>query len=134
MLLDADFLTRIYRTSFAVWLLAILCCAALRAPTSAVGLTVGLGISFGSMNLLRRLVTTLFTPEAVKSSTRVSRRLFAVAMAKYAIIGVILWISLRFGLANPVAIAAGVGLPQAVIFFKALGAYWVADSGLGRRV
>jgi hypothetical protein len=118
---DIAFLKRVYRTSMAVWLFSLLWCWAFRSLTGAVGVTLGFGISLGSLMLLERLVTVLFTPETAGRSNRVMRKLLAVALVKYAVIGLILWVTLRFGWANPIGIIVGVGLPQVVIFLKALG-------------
>jgi hypothetical protein len=119
--LDTGFIGRVYRTSAAVWVFALLWCAALRSVPAAVGITIGFAISVGSLMVLERLVTALFSPEAVGQARRATRKLLAVAFVKYAVIGAILWGALRSGWASPAGLVIGIGLPQAVMFLKAVG-------------
>lgn len=119
--MDIGFIKRVYGTSVGVWLFVLLWCTALRSVGGAIGVTVGFGVSIGSLMLLERLVRVLFSPERAGQPKRTVRKLVAVAALKYAVIGLILWASLRSGWASPIGLAIGIGLPQAVIFLKALG-------------
>jgi hypothetical protein len=121
LLLDVAFIKRVYKTSVWVWLFILLWCAALRSLPLAVGVSVGFGISLGSLALLERLVTALVVPAETGRSRRVVRKLLAVAAAKYAVIALILSLALKLAWASPIGLAIGIGLPQAVIFLKALG-------------
>ena len=87
----------------------------------SIGVTIGFAISLGSLMLLERLVGALFSLDGPGRSKRPGRKLAAAAAVKYAAIGVILWAVLRSGWASPVGLAIGIGLPQTVIFLKALG-------------
>lgn len=120
-MLDSGFLKRVYRTSTAVWLFVLLWCAALRSTSAAIGVTIGFAISFGSLVLVERLVKALFPSDPAQQSRRSVAKLLILAFVKYAIIGVVLWGALRFGIAKPAGIAIGLGLPTAVIALKALG-------------
>jgi hypothetical protein len=119
--LDIAFIKRVYRTTTWVWMLSLLLCWAYRNLPMAIGITVGFGISIGSLMLLERLVTTLFSPEQSDRPKRAVKWLLVIAFFKYAMIGVILWASLRSVLVSPAGIAIGIGLPYAVIGLKALG-------------
>lgn len=122
--LDIGFIKRVYRTSVGVWLLSLLLCWGMRNLTAAAGITVGFVISVGSLMILERLVTTLFTADTSEKDRKPVRRLMVVAFLKYAAIAVILWASLRFGLSGTsglAGIAIGIGIPYAVISLKALG-------------
>lgn len=131
--MDIAFLKRVYKTSIAVWLFGLMWCWALKTPAGAVGLTVGFGISLGSLMLLERLVTALFTPELAGRPNRSMKKFLVVAFLKYAVIGFILWGFFKLGWANPIGLAVGIGLPQAVIFLKALGKAINFGPELGRR-
>ncbi|MDO8682124.1 MAG: ATP synthase subunit I [Armatimonadota bacterium] len=119
--LDSGFIKRVYRTSIAVWLFALLWCAVLANGPAAAGITIGFGISLGSFMILERLVKAIFTPDAAEESRRAIKRLLAIAALKYAVIAAILWGVFKLGWVSPVGLAIGIGLPQAVIFLKALG-------------
>ncbi|MDO8587362.1 MAG: ATP synthase subunit I [Armatimonadota bacterium] len=129
--LDVRFIKRVYRTSVAVWLLTMLCGWAVGSAAVAIGITIGFGISLGSLMLIERLVTAL-APDTTGQSKRAVRKLLAVALMKYAFIAAILWAALRSGWASPVGLAIGIGLPQAVIFLKALGSALTFGSESGR--
>jgi hypothetical protein len=118
---DIAFIKRVYRTSIAVWIFALVMCGALQKTSVAVGITIGFGLALGSLMLMERVVTGLFTPAMTSERRRSFRTFFAIAFVKYAVFGVVLWGSLKFSWVSPVGIAIGIGLPQAVIFLKALG-------------
>ena len=117
--MDAGFLKRVYRLSVAVWLFALLICWALGSLATAAGVTIGFGVSLGSLIVLERATRALFVTEGTKR--RKLRRLLGVALAKYAMIALILWAAFRSGWVNPVGLAIGIGIPQGVMFLKALG-------------
>ena len=119
--LDIAFIKRVYRTSAVVWVLSLLLCWGMANLAAAVGITVGFVISVGSLMILERLVTTLFTAGLDEKDKKPVRRLMVVAFLKYAVVGVILWASLTSGWASPAGIAIGIGIPYAVISLKALG-------------
>lgn len=119
--LDIGFIKRVYRTSAWVWLFSLLLSLGGKNLHAAIGITVGYVISVGSLMLLERIVTTLFTPEESKTGRRPTIWLMVAAVIKYAIIGVLLWASLKSNLASPAGIAIGVGIPYVVIALKALG-------------
>ncbi|MEN6372196.1 MAG: ATP synthase subunit I [Armatimonadota bacterium] len=119
-MLDIGFIKRVYKTSLAVFVFSLLWCAALRSVTSAIGITIGFVISLGSIMIIERLVTTLFTPEQTKRRKRSTIILFLLMIGKYAIIGAVLWLSLKSGWASPIGIAIGIGLPLLVISLKAV--------------
>lgn len=104
-----------------MWVFALLWCAAFKAAAVAIGVTIGFGISIGSFMALERVVIVLFTPDSAGKPKRSLKRLLITAIIKYAIIGAILWAALGSGLVSPMGLAIGIGLPQAVIFLKALG-------------
>jgi hypothetical protein len=131
--LDSGFIGRVYRTSICVWLFTLLWCAVLKSAPTAIGITIGFGISIGSFALLERLVTSLFTPEQTNQSRRAIKKLLAIAFVKYAIIALILWATFRLGWANPVGLVIGIGIPQAVIFLKAVGNVLTFSPELGGR-
>ena len=133
-IIDINFIKRVYRTSTAVWLFILLICAVLKLLQAAIGITIGFGISIGSLMLLERLVIALFTPEATKESQRTVRKLLIFAIIKYAIIAVLLWASLRLLWASPAGLAIGIGLPYAVIFLKAIGIYSSPKAESDRRL
>jgi hypothetical protein len=131
--LDRQFLKRVYKTSIAIWILAAICAWALGSLRDAAGVTTGFGISLGSLMLLERLVYAVFTPGAGDRSNRAIRKLLAAAVVKYAVIGFVLWAALRTQWASPVGLAVGIGLPEAVIFLKALGTAITFGPELNRR-
>jgi hypothetical protein len=116
-----------------VWLFALLWCAAREFTTAAIGITIGFAISLGSLALLERFVTALMTPEWTAQSRRAVRKLAVIALFKYAIIGLVLWASLRSGSVNPIGLVAGIALPHAVIFLKALGIMLSSGPETGHR-
>jgi FtsH-binding integral membrane protein len=132
--LDIKFIKRVYRTSGAVWLFVLLICAVLKSAQTALGVTIGFGISIGSLMLLEKLVTALFIPEATSESHRAVRKLLIFAIIKYAIIAVILWAALKSLWASPAGLAIGIGLPYVVIFLKALGIYLSPKAESDRRL
>lgn len=119
--LDIGFIKRVYRTSTLVWLFALLICWMYLAGAMAAGITVGFVISVGSLMIIERLVTTLFTADSVEAGNRPTRRIAVLAFVKYLIIGAVLWASLRSGWVSPAGIAIGIGLPYIVIMLKSLG-------------
>lgn len=119
-MLDIGFIKRVYKTSIGVYLFSLLWCAAIRSVTAAIGITIGFAISIGSIILLVRLVTTLFTPEKAERAKRSAAKLLMLVFGKYAIIGVVLWFALKSGWASPAGIAIGIGLPLLVIALKAM--------------
>jgi hypothetical protein len=132
--LDEGFIKRVYRTSVFVWIFLLVWCAALRSAAGAIGITVGLGLSLGSLMHIERLVKALFTPDNIsQAGRRPVRKLIAIGFVKYAIIGAVLWGVLRSGWASPVGLAIGIGLPYLVILLKALGSAISFGSELSRR-
>lgn len=127
--LDIGFIKRVYRMSIIFWLVSLLFCWGLKSWQAAVGVTVGFVISVGSLMILERVVTTLFTPEQVSGGGKPVKRLMIVALLKYFVIGVLLWVSLAGKYADPIGIAVGVSLPYIVIMLKTLGMAISPDSG-----
>lgn len=130
--MDIRFIKRVYKTSIAVWLFALLACAAYRSATTASGITVGFAISLGSLMLIERLVTTLVRPEQASEPNHALRKLAFVAIIKYAFIGFAIWAALRSGWVTPGGLAIGIGLPYIVIFLKALGIWLSFDANPNR--
>jgi len=120
-LLDLGFIKRVYKTSIGVYLFSLLWCAAIRSVAVAVGITIGFVISIGSIMLLERLVTSLFTMEQAKRPKRSTVKLLVLVFGKYAIIGVVFWLVLKSGWGSFAGIAIGIGLPLLVIVLKAMG-------------
>lgn len=119
--MDIRFIKQIYRTSAFAWLFALAVCGALGSAPAAIGLTVGVFISLTSLALVERVVTAVFVPASVARPRRAVRKVLAVAILKYALFGIVLWVALRSQRASPVGIVMGVALPHAVIFLKAVG-------------
>lgn len=120
-MLDLGFIKRVYKTSIGVYLFSLLWCAAIRSVAVAVGITIGFVISIGSIMLLERLVTSLFTMEQAKRPKRSTVKLLVLVFGKYAIIGVVFWLVLKSGWGSFAGIAIGIGLPLLVIVLKAMG-------------
>jgi hypothetical protein len=131
--LDRQFLKRVYKTSVMIWILAAICAWAIGSLRDAAGVSLGFGISIGSLMLLERLVCAAFTPEAAGQSNRAIRKLLFAAVVKFAVIAFLLWVALRSGWASPVGLAVGIGLPEAVIFLKAIGTAISFGPELNRR-
>jgi hypothetical protein len=131
--MDAGFIKRVYKTSVAVWLFTLLMCGVYNSVPMAIGVTVGFGISLCSLMLLERLVMRLFVPQMAGKPKKALRRLLVVAMLKYGVIGIVLWVSLSLIGANPIGLIIGIGIPSAVIFLKALGKVITFGSETGRR-
>ena len=131
--MDSGFIKRVYRTSTGAWAFALLWCAALKSVPVAIGITIGFGISIGSMMVLERVVKSVFVPSQANQPKRGIKRLLVIAAIKYAIIGAILWAALRSGWASPIGLVIGIGLPYMIIFLKALGIAMSPGQGFDRR-
>lgn len=134
--LDISFIKRVYKTSIGVWVLALLLCWGMKNLPAAIGVTVGLAISLGSLIVLERLVTTLFSTDNSVRGRRPGIWLLVVAYIKYLIIGIILWAVVTFHVADPrgISIAIGIGIPFVVIMLKALGMVLTFGPELNRRL
>ncbi|HOK53285.1 MAG TPA: ATP synthase subunit I [Armatimonadota bacterium] len=132
-MIDSGFLKRVYRTSVFVWLFALLLCSVFMTLSGAIGISVGFIISFSSLVLLERLVTMLMVPEWTSETKRVLRKLVILAVIKYGVIALTLWLVLKTAWVNPIGLAIGLGLPMAVISLKALGIALTFGPELDRR-
>jgi len=75
----------------------------------------------------------LMVPEWTSETKRVLRKLVILAVIKYGVIALTLWLVLKTAWVNPIGLAIGLGLPMAVISLKALGIALTFGPELDRR-
>jgi len=119
--MDSQFLKRVYRTSAAVWVFAVLWCAALRSLPAALGVTIGFAIGLGSLYGLELAVERTLRASGASGGRWAIRKFAVLELAKYGMVGVLIWLGLRSDSVSLPALVVGIGLPQAVIFLKAVG-------------
>jgi len=99
----------------------LLVCLGGQSIQAALGLSVGFWSSLGSLYVLQLTVQRFFVPTGGSQSRKAKRSIVGLAAAKYAFVAAVIYLSLRIGHASAAALAVGIGLPQAVIFLKAIG-------------
>lgn len=121
---DEGFLGRVYRTSAYVWAFGALAIWSYFGLHAALGWTFGSAISVGLLFGIEWIVRKAVTPgniRAKKVLTNVAALHWPIILAAMALA---IWLSQR-RVAYLVAFIAGLGLAQAVIVLKTLGAILV---------
>ena len=121
MPLDGDlgrgFFRRLHLTAAAILAGLVALCGALWGARAAAGMAAGGLMSMGVLLSWQWLAAWILAAPG----SRAKRRLIVAWPLKYAVMGAILYLLLRFELVNVFTLIAGLGLIQAVIFGRALG-------------
>lgn len=118
---DEGYFGRVYRTSAIVWLFGVLAAWAVAGIYAAFGWTMGSAISVGLLAGIEWIVRTIVRPgnvAAKKALTKVAALHWPIIVG---VLALAIWLSGR-RVEYIVAFAAGLGLAQAVIVLKAVGA------------
>ncbi len=118
---DELFLPRVYRSSFWWSLLVVAVLLISRLTSVAAGFALGVALGMGTLRAIEYMTGALLRPDA-KQGRKV--RAAFLAITKYFILSLILYLIVRApGISLP-AFACGVGVPTAIIFLKALGRFF----------
>ena len=118
---DEGFLGRVYRTCVYVWAFGALAAWGYFGPHAALGWTFGSAISVGLLYAIEWIVRKTVTPgnlRAKKVLTTIAALHWPIILA---IMALAVWLSGR-RIAYLIAFSAGLGLTQAVIVLKTVGA------------
>jgi hypothetical protein len=112
--IDLQFLSRVYRIGILAEILisGALCFYRFKAGLSfAVGGAISLSLLWSLEYVVRRVI--------VHSPQKTQRIILLMAFGKYLVIGVTFYFILKYQWLNVPALAAGIGLAYAIIFFNA---------------
>jgi hypothetical protein len=115
--IDEGFLSRVYRMSGAVGILVVLLLWSYGATHALLSFTIGAGISLAFLRGTEYLIRHYLVP----SERKVRKTMLIVLTIKMLLLGAGFYVLVRADWLNVIALAAGLGLVQAVIGLKALG-------------
>lgn len=123
---DEGFPKRVFKTSAIVSGLFLFYSFYFYSLPITVSLVVGIVISFVTMQILWKILRTVFVPQnvngEVKSSKVKVKRIFVfVGTAKYIAVGIFLFFVFKYIKVNVFALLVGVSVIQIVIIFKIIG-------------
>jgi len=115
--LPRGFFRGIYTIAAVALAASVALCGALWGARAAAGMAAGGLISMGVLLSWQWLAAWILAAPG----SRAKRRLIVAWPLKYAVMGAILYLLLRFELVNVFTLIAGLGLIQAVITWRAVG-------------
>jgi hypothetical protein len=114
---DQDFIKKVYRSIVYAWAVAMCWALAFQKPWIALSITMGTVIGTALLASCEHIVRRVIVSDAV----RPRRALLKFALLKYPLIGIILYVSVRWDRVNLPAFCGGIVLVHAAIIAKMIG-------------
>jgi hypothetical protein len=112
--MDDHFIDKLYRSIVLAWVIAMVWALGLRQPWVALSITLGTALGTAVLATYHWTIRRAFVPGARKPG----RALLKMGLVKYPVIGIILYMLVRWDRINILAFCGGIVLVHAAILLK----------------